>query len=128
MFLNVIHEAFPLWLRLTVWFADLCRCHAFINFKFKGKYRMSIQSNGAKIAALSAFMAFSMSANAETQKAPAMDTNSMVHCTGVHACKGNSDCKTAQNSCKGMNACKGQGFKAMSAMECKDKGGKVAKS
>lgn len=91
---------------------------------------MSIQSNGAKIAALSAFMALSMSANAAKHMAaaPAMEAGSMVHCTGVNSCKGTSDCKTAENACKGMNACKGHGFKAMSAMECKDKGGKVAKS
>lgn len=91
---------------------------------------MSIQSNGAKIAALSAFMALSMSANAAKHMgaAPAMEASDKVHCTGVHACKGNSDCKTAENACKGMNACKGHGFKAMSAADCKAKGGKVAKS
>jgi len=89
---------------------------------------MSIQSNGAKIAALSAFMALSMSANAAKHMAaaPAMEASDKVHCTGVHSCKGNSDCKTAENACKGMNACKGHGFKAMSATECKEKGGKVA--
>ena len=83
---------------------------------------MSIQSNGAKIAALSAFMALSMSANAAKHMAaaPAMEASDKVHCTGVHSCKGNSDCKTAEN------ACKGHGFKAMSATECKEKGGKVA--
>jgi len=91
---------------------------------------MSIQSNGAKIAALSAFMALSMSANAAQHMgaAPATEANPQVHCTGINSCKGTSDCKTAENSCKGMNACKGHGFKAVSAMECKDKGGKVAKS
>lgn len=50
-----------------------------------------------------------------------------VHCTGVNACKGKSDCKTASNSCKGMNACKGKGFVAMTEKECADKGGKVGK-
>jgi len=91
---------------------------------------MSIQSNGAKIAAVAAFMAISMSANAAKHMgaAPATGASDKVHCEGVHACKGNSDCKTAEHACKGMNACKGHGFKAMSAKECKDKGGKVAKS
>ena len=50
-----------------------------------------------------------------------------VHCTGVNACKGKSDCGTASNACKGQNQCKGKGMKEMSAKECKDKGGKVDK-
>jgi hypothetical protein len=50
-----------------------------------------------------------------------------VHCTGVNACKGKSDCKTASNACKGMNACKGKGMNAMSAKDCKAKGGKAEK-
>jgi len=47
----------------------------------------------------------------------------MVHCYGLHSCKGNSDCKTADNSCKGQNACKGHGFKAMAAKDCLVKNG-----
>ena len=91
---------------------------------------MSTQTNGAKIAAVAAFMAFSMSAGAAQHMgaAPAQGANPQIHCEGVNACKGTSDCKTAENACKGMNACKGHGFKVMSSMECKDKGGKVAKS
>ena len=50
-----------------------------------------------------------------------------VHCTGVNACKGKSDCKTASNACKGMNACKGKGMNAMSEKECTEKGGKIEK-
>lgn len=49
-----------------------------------------------------------------------------VHCTGVNACKGTSDCKTAENACKGQNVCKGHGFLNMSAEECKAKGGQIA--
>lgn len=48
-----------------------------------------------------------------------------VHCTGVNACKGKSDCKTADNACKGMNACKGKGFIEMSSKDCAKKGGKA---
>jgi hypothetical protein len=48
-----------------------------------------------------------------------------VHCTGVNACKGTSECKTATNACKGQNSCKGKGFISMSAKDCQDKGGKV---
>ena len=49
----------------------------------------------------------------------------MVHCLGVNGCKGKSDCATASSACKGQNACKGKGFVAMSAADCKAKGGKV---
>jgi len=45
-----------------------------------------------------------------------------VHCLGLNACKGKSDCRTASNSCKG------KGMVIMSsAKECTDKGGKVEK-
>ncbi|HJX19254.1 MAG TPA: hypothetical protein VJ437_13825 [Acidiferrobacterales bacterium] len=50
-----------------------------------------------------------------------------VHCTGVNACKGKAECKTASNACKGMNACKGQGFISMSEKDCTAKGGKIEK-
>ena len=42
-----------------------------------------------------------------------------IHCEGVNACKGKSDCKSATNACKGENACKGKGFVAMSDKDCK---------
>jgi hypothetical protein len=50
-----------------------------------------------------------------------------VHCTGVNACKGKSDCKTASSACKGHNSCKGQGFVAMSKKTCEQIGGMVEK-
>lgn len=51
-----------------------------------------------------------------------------VHCTGANACKGHSDCKSANNECKGQNACKGKGFVKLSEQECIKKGGTVEKS
>ena len=48
-----------------------------------------------------------------------------VHCYGIHSCKGNSDCKTAEHSCKGQNACGGHGFKSMAAGECLSKNGVI---
>jgi len=42
-----------------------------------------------------------------------------VHCFGVNSCKGTSDCKSYNHDCKGLNSCKGQGFKELSAKECK---------
>ena len=55
----------------------------------------------------------------------AINADDTVHCYGLHSCKGNSDCKTAEHECKGMNACKGHGFKAMKAGQCLTKGGTI---
>jgi len=41
-----------------------------------------------------------------------------VHCAGVNACKGTSECSTAKNSCAGQNACKGQGWISLTQEEC----------
>lgn len=51
-----------------------------------------------------------------------------IHCEGVNACKGKTDCKTAMNACKGQNACKGKGFEAMSDKDCKAAQAKAKKS
>jgi len=48
-----------------------------------------------------------------------------VHCFGVNACKGMSDCKSAGHDCKGMNSCKGQGFKDMTSKACTAAGGSL---
>ncbi|OGI68845.1 MAG: hypothetical protein A2W18_10100 [Candidatus Muproteobacteria bacterium RBG_16_60_9] len=50
-----------------------------------------------------------------------------IHCVGVNACKGKSECATASSSCKGQNACKGKGMNVMADKECEAKGGKVEK-
>jgi hypothetical protein len=89
---------------------------------------MTIRSN-ASLAAAAAFMALSSAAFAA--EAPggsmgsAVSAGDKVHCYGVHSCKGNSDCKTAEHSCKGQNACKGHGFKALDAKACLMKGGTI---
>jgi len=46
-------------------------------------------------------------------------TEAKVACNGGNACKGQSECKTANSSCKGQNACKGQGFVSLTPEECK---------
>ena len=48
-----------------------------------------------------------------------------VHCYGVNKCKGQNDCKTAENACKGHASCKGQGFVSMPASACENIGGNV---
>jgi hypothetical protein len=55
------------------------------------------------------------------------DSDATVHCYGVNQCKGQNDCKTAENACKGMGSCKGHGFVAIPASACEEKGGTVGK-
>ncbi len=86
-------------------------------------------SNAVTLAVSAALLA--LSAGAFAADAPqgstgkAIGATDGVHCYGVHACKGNSDCKTTDHSCKGMNSCKGQGFKAMPAGACLMKKGVI---
>ena len=40
-------------------------------------------------------------------------------CYGVNSCKGQSDCKSGNHDCKGLNDCKGQGFKYLTAFQCR---------
>lgn len=80
----------------------------------------------------SAALAVAFSASAMAAEAPAgssgasIGAGDKVHCYGVHSCKGNSDCKTAEHSCKGQNKCGGHGFKALSAKECLNKDGVIS--
>jgi uncharacterized membrane protein len=96
----------------------------------KGDPTMSIKSKGASLAAIASAMALSLSAVAAESPAgshgAAVAASDKVHCYGVHSCKGNSDCKTAEHSCKGQNACKGHGFKGTTAKDCLDNGGVIA--
>ncbi len=88
---------------------------------------MSTQSKFSMIstAALVALSTAGCASYGDDMAASKAGSAEMVHCYGVHSCKGNADCATAENSCKGMNACKGHGFKAMAKGECLSKGGKV---
>ena len=83
--------------------------------------------SGASFALTAALLALSASAFAadapKGSSGKAIAAADKVHCYDVHACKGNSDCKTAEHACKGQNACKGHGFKAKTAAQClADKG------
>ena len=74
---------------------------------------------------------FALAASAFAADAPkgssgkAVAGSDKVHCYGLHECKGNSACKTAEHSCKGQNACKGHGFVAATAGECIAKKGTI---
>ena len=80
----------------------------------------------------SAALAVAMSSSAIAADSPAgshgaaIGAGDKVHCYGVHSCKGNSDCKTAEHACKGQNKCGGHGFKGMKAKDCLDAGGVIA--
>jgi hypothetical protein len=96
---------------------------------FPGEDHMFTFTKTATLA--SAAMAIALATAAQAAPAPtgsagkAIAANDDVHCYGLHSCKGNSDCKTAEHDCKGMNACKGHGFKAMKAGECLKRGGTI---
>ena len=80
----------------------------------------------AVTAAMLALAASSFAADApKGSSGKAIAAGDKVHCYGVHACKGNSDCKTAEHACKGQNGCKGHGFKGMAAGECLKAGGTI---
>jgi hypothetical protein len=52
-------------------------------------------------------------------------TSAKTHCEGANACKGMSDCKSANSSCHGQNACKGQGFVSLTPAECQKVSGRA---
>ncbi|MDD1783141.1 hypothetical protein LRP49_18400 [Enterovibrio sp. ZSDZ35] len=84
----------------------------------------------ATFASVALALAMSTSAFAAEQpvgsSGAAIGAGDKVHCYGIHSCKGNSDCKTAEHACKGQNKCGGHGFKAMKAKECLDAGGTIS--
>lgn len=79
--------------------------------------------SGAAVAAAAAALFLSGCASMGQPSSDAQTAK--VHCFGVNACKGQSDCKSAGHSCKGLNSCKGQGFKITSQAECDAAGGKA---
>ncbi len=74
-------------------------------------------SIGLAIAAASLFATAPISAEESGE--------AQVHCYGINGCKGQNDCKTAENACKGQAVCKGHGFKATTEKECAEQGGTV---
>ncbi len=84
-----------------------------------------------KVSLASAVLSMALSASVMAADQPAgssgaaIDAGDKVHCYGVHSCKGQADCKTAEHSCKGQNSCSGHGFKGMEAKACLDAGGTI---
>jgi hypothetical protein len=83
-----------------------------------------INRNLKSIALASSAAALFLLGGCANQQANSTTTASAEgHCTGVNACKGHSDCKTATNECAGKNACKGQGFVTLVKPVCEQVGG-----
>ncbi len=85
----------------------------------------TVGKSGAAIATAAFAMALSSATLVGTATTAAAGEDAKVHCMGVNACKGHSDCKTAENACKGQNSCKGKGFLGMTKEECDAAGGTV---
>lgn len=87
---------------------------------------MSSFNSGVSFATTAAIIAVAAAASAT----PVMATEGaeQVHCYGINACKGTSDCKTTKHECKGQNDCKGHGFKIMSAKQCTAEGGSLTEA
>ena len=83
---------------------------------------MSPVKSSATIAAAAALIAL---AGASLPATALAKNAKLVHCYGVNACKGQSDCKSAGHDCKGMNSCKGQGFKDLGSKACTAQGGSL---
>lgn len=83
---------------------------------------MTFTKSGVSMAAAAAIVALSGASLPSPSFAADAQT---VHCYGVNACKGQSDCKSATHDCKGMNTCKGQGFKELTSKACTAKGGSL---
>lgn len=81
------------------------------------------------IAASAAALVFSAAAFAATppngSSGSAVGNDDVIHCYGVHSCKGQADCATTENACKGQNECNVHGFQALKAGECLTKGGTI---
>ena len=72
---------------------------------------------GLAIAASAAALLVAGCANTGTG-ASAGATSAKVLCEGANACKGLSDCKTANNACAGQNECKGLGVVSLTSDQC----------
>jgi uncharacterized membrane protein len=74
--------------------------------------------SGLALATAAAGMFLAVGAMSPAMGAAHMEGEGKVKCEGVNACKGQSDCQTANTACKGQNSCKGQGFQTLSKKEC----------
>lgn len=85
--------------------------------------KMNIVTGGGIAVAALALAIAGVASPAAAMKAGA---HKAVECVGINSCKGQSQCKTADNGCKGQNSCKGHGWlPAKSKAACEAQGGTV---
>lgn len=91
----------------------------------KSKLKPRMTGIALAMAAAGLMASYNASAAGDSPVTAAAGTTDLVQCSGVNACKGHNDCKTANNSCAGMSSCKGHGFVAMPSKACGEMGGTV---
>ena len=79
---------------------------------------MSKSSKLAGMAIAASAAALFISGCESTSGGQSAQTEAKIVCEGGNACKGMSDCKTANSACAGQNECKGQGFVKLTEAEC----------
>jgi hypothetical protein len=91
------------------------------------KKKNNTSLTGAYLAFAAASLAScSLFSDGDASKASmSINTTDLVHCSGVNACKGHNDCKTATNACAGHGSCKGSGYITLPSKACSDVGGSV---
>ena len=75
-------------------------------------------TNRGSVLAAAAAVAFVMGAGGSAMASHHETKAEKIHCDGVNACKGMSECKTAESACGGQNSCKGKGWVSMTDAEC----------
>lgn len=82
-------------------------------------------TRGAALATIAAGLITSGCADVSGTSNHASNNSGPVHCYGINACKGKSQCKTPTASCKAENSCKGQGWVSAGYTECLNQGGRI---
>lgn len=85
--------------------------------------KIAPKMTGIALAMAAAGLMAGCAGNQPASSSASAGTVDLVQCTGVNACKGHNDCKSAKNACAGKASCKGSGFVAMPSKACADVGG-----
>jgi hypothetical protein len=85
----------------------------------------SLRAIGMAAAAASLFVAGCAGQSGGDKMSTADAGSVKIKCYGANACKGQAECKTANNGCKGQNACKAQGFVMLPEQACIERLGRA---
>lgn len=86
--------------------------------------KIAPKMTGIALAMAAAGLMASCAGNQPASSSASAGNVDLVQCSGVNACKGHNDCKSAKNACAGKASCKGMGFVATTVKSCGDIGGK----